>query len=186
MKKIYAYIDESGQDTKGKLFLVSVIIIEKDREELRKKLENIETISNKGYRKWTHANKKRRETYINEIIKSGLFKNSIFYSSYENTKSYVDLTILTTAKAIIKKSKEPYKATILVDGLTKGERQYFATGLRKLDVKIRKVRGVDDENDAIIRLADAIAGFVRNYTEGSAEMTKLYKLATNKNIVIKI
>jgi len=41
MQKLYCYIDETGQDTKGKLFLVSIVIQEQEREELREKIERI-------------------------------------------------------------------------------------------------------------------------------------------------
>jgi hypothetical protein len=37
MQKLYCYTDETGQDTKGKLFLVSVVITEK---ELKDKIEH--------------------------------------------------------------------------------------------------------------------------------------------------
>jgi len=39
VKKLYCYIDETGQDTLGKIFIVSVIITESERDALRKKLE---------------------------------------------------------------------------------------------------------------------------------------------------
>ena len=40
-KKLYAYVDESGQDTKGLVFVVSVLILEKEREEISEELEKI-------------------------------------------------------------------------------------------------------------------------------------------------
>lgn len=183
MQKLYCYIDETGQDTKGKLFLVSVVMQEKEREKLRERLELIERESQKGIRKWFHTNRERREKYIRAIIESGLFKHYIFYSKYEDSKAYVDLTILTTAKAILKKAKEPYSATILVDGLRKNERYNFAAGLRRLKVKVHKVRGIRDQSDAFIRLADAVTGFVRDYLEGDEAMKKLYEEAIKRSMV---
>lgn len=183
MQKLYCYVDESGQDTEGKLFLVSVVIQEKEREELRKDLERIERESKKGIRKWFRTNKERRMSYIERVIKGGLFKHSIFYSKYEQTQAYTDLTILTTAKAILQKVKMNYSATILVDGLGRKERQRFAAGLRRLRIKVRKVRGIRDQSDAFIRLADAIAGFVRDYLEGDKATKKLYEDAIERGIV---
>ena len=186
MQKLYCYVDESGQDTKGKIFLVSVIIIDKEREEIRKKLEEIEEKSGKRNRKWYKTNNERRLNYIQKIIKSDFLKGRIFYSKYENTKSYVDLTILTAAKAILKNAKDSYETTILVDGLRKSERHYFVLGLRKLKIKIRKVRGVKDENDSFIRLADAVAGFIRDSLEENLKMKNLSKEALDKKIIIVI
>ena len=183
MQKLYCYVDETGQDTKGRLFLVSVVIPEKEREFLKAKLETIEKKSKKGVRKWFHTNKERKEVYMKQIIESNLFKDSIFYSKYEESRAYVDLTILTTAKAVLRKAKKPYEATILVDGLGRSERYRFAAGLRRLKIKVRKVRGIRDQSDAFIRLADAIAGFVRDYLEGDKIMKELYKKAAVKSII---
>lgn len=36
-EKIYSYVDESGQDTAGEIFLVSVVLVEDQRDELRYK-----------------------------------------------------------------------------------------------------------------------------------------------------
>lgn len=35
MRKCYCYVDETGQDTKGSLFLVSVVIVQSDRNEIQ-------------------------------------------------------------------------------------------------------------------------------------------------------
>lgn len=186
MQKIYCYVDESGQDTKGKLFLVSVVITDKDKEILTRGLEKIERESGKGNRKWFNTNKKRRRLYIEQIIESGLFKNKIFYSKYNNTKAYVDLTILTTAKAILSETENLYRATILVDGLVKTERFRFTAGLRKLKIKVYKVRGANNKNDSLIRLADAMVGFVRDYIEEDTDIDKLYKKAIARKVVREI
>ena len=48
MQKLYCYVDETGQNTKGRLFIVSVIVTEGEREELARQLEEIEKASKKG------------------------------------------------------------------------------------------------------------------------------------------
>lgn len=186
MQKLYCYVDESGQDTQGRLFLVSVVILDKEKEELKKILENTERSSKKGIRKWSHSNKQRRREYIIKVFESNLFKNKIFYSDYRNSKAYVDLTILTAAKSILRKAKDNYQATILVDGLKRPERYRFAAGLRRLRVKVKKVRGIKDQADVFIRLSDAIAGFIRNGLEGDKETQKLYKEFLKKKFIEKV
>mgnify|MGYP000732879227 CR=1 FL=1 len=47
-KKLYCYVDESGQDTKGALFFVSIILTRAENNNLREKLEKIEQQSDKG------------------------------------------------------------------------------------------------------------------------------------------
>ncbi len=39
-------------------------------------------------------------------------------------------------------------------------------GVRRLHVAVEKVHGMKDESNSLIRLADAVAGFVRDYFEG--------------------
>ncbi|MFQ5617229.1 MAG: hypothetical protein ACE5GO_12325 [Anaerolineales bacterium] len=47
--KIYCYIDESGQDTKGAFFVVSVVIADQELDLWRETCENIERLSDGGW-----------------------------------------------------------------------------------------------------------------------------------------
>ena len=47
-KKLYCYVDETGQDTKGRFFLVAIVITGEEREELIKELEKIEATAKKA------------------------------------------------------------------------------------------------------------------------------------------
>lgn len=178
-KKLYAYVDETGQDTKGLFFLVAVIIAGQERDALRQRLAKIEQASGKYARKWTKTRPEHRVRYIREIISVPALFHCLFYSLYRDTKTYVDLSILSTAKALIAAAGGPYEATILVDGLGRTERHRYAAGLRKLNITVRKVRGVKDESDEFIRLADAIAGFVRGALEGSETMRQILNGASD-------
>lgn len=62
--KIYAYVDETGQETVGGFFLVAAVIIIAGRDQLRKDLTNIERQSGRGSRKWTHSPDRQRQKYI--------------------------------------------------------------------------------------------------------------------------
>ena len=47
-QKLYCFVDETGQDTKGEFFLVAVVIKEaEDLETLQEKLSEIEKLSKK-------------------------------------------------------------------------------------------------------------------------------------------
>ena len=162
--KLYCYVDESGQDTDGRLFVVAVVIAEQQRDKLRQVLRGIERTSNKKVRSWTNTPRNVRRTYIADIISNSVFKDLVCYSLYEDTKLYVDLTILSVANAVhakVGELKDPYEANVFVDGLKRSEQHRFAAGLRKLNVKVRKTRGLRDQSDEFIRLADSVAGFVR-------------------------
>lgn len=185
-QKIYCYADETGQDTKGQLFLVSVIVGDKERDELRKVVEQIEEYTGKRYIKWQKTNHNIRVAYLEQLMQADILKGKVFFSVYKQTQAYVDLTILTVAKSILQRAKNDYKASVFVDGLNKTEIRKFTAGLRKLHIHTRKVRGLRDESDALIRLADAFCGFLRDYMEGKEYTKDLYDQASSKGILVSV
>jgi hypothetical protein len=185
-QKLYAYVDESGQDSKGQIFIVSVVVVGQRRDELRKKLRAIERTSNKKLRKWKKSRPHHREAYIRQVIESGMFTDAIYFAHYKDTRTYVDLTVLSIAKAINHVASPPYETSIFIDGLKKTERMFFGSSLRKLNIKVRKVRGLRDESDEFIRLADAIAGFVRDCLEKDPKMKDLYEQALKSKVIQEI
>lgn len=102
MTKLYCYVDETGQDTKGAFFLVAVVLKEQEQVTLlQKKLERIEKESNKNLLKWTKSPFRVRENYLNKLTTIKVLKGAIFYSVYRNSKEYIPLVSLTVAKAIL-------------------------------------------------------------------------------------
>jgi hypothetical protein len=84
------------------------------------------------------------------------------------------LTTQAIAQALSATGETDYKATILIDGLARTQERLVGNQLRQLGVHTKKVRGVKkDENDALIRLADAVCGLVRAATEGQIAMRAL-------------
>jgi len=187
-KKFYVYVDESGQETKGLIFIVSVLILEEQREIIGKELEKIEIDSKKRNSKWTKSRNEYRKKYIEKITQLTLLKNRIFFDMFSDSKKYLELTSYATAKAILKKSDSDYKATIFIDGMRKKELEVFRKGLRDLRIRVRKIRGVKkDENNAFIRLVDSICGLIRdaenkNNLWAKETLSKLKK----KNIVTEL
>jgi hypothetical protein len=185
-QKLYAYVDESGQETQGSMFLVSVVLAGATRDALRNKLKAIERTSRKQDKKWTKARLAERVAYMQAIIHASDFIDHIYYARYHATRSYVDLMILSTAQALHTHRAERHRATIIVDGLERSERPRFAAGVRKLGIAVRKVRGARDESDELIRLADAVAGFVRDGLEGSRVMQALFDQALRRRVIKEV
>jgi hypothetical protein len=79
-----------------------------------------------------------------------------------------------------------YRATILVDALEGKGSQILGARMRQLGANIRKVRGIRrEENDPLLRLADAVCGLVRHAYEGNEEMQRIMQTAiANRMIVI--
>jgi hypothetical protein len=182
-QKLYAYVDESGQDTYGEMFLVSVVVTEETRDAARKALQGIEQASGKLVRKWTRSRVRERVAYIEQCFDRAALLGPVYYSHYRNTRAYVDLLILSTAKALHARVMERPTATVFVDGLVYAERRRFAAGLRKLNVVVHKVQGRRDESDEFIRLADAMAGFVRDALEGDQQMGVMFEHARRHGLI---
>ena len=107
----------------------------------------------------------------------------VFFSRYAESRAYFDLTVETVAKALHHKGQASQSVTVVVDGLRGRDINRFKTSLRHRQVNVRKVRGVRDESEPIIRLADAIAGFVRDYLEGQSYALKLYEKAIKEGLL---
>jgi len=150
--------------------VVGILVFEKEGKIIEDFLENIERDSYKKNTKWNKSRHEFRKAYIENLFKADIFQEKIFFEIFGDTKKYIELTSFATAKAILKKTKKfEYKATVFVDGFRKKEIEIFSRGLRDLRIKTRKIRGVKkDENNAFIRLVDAICGLVRDAEADSA------------------
>ncbi|MCL4831384.1 MAG: hypothetical protein KJZ86_03050 [Caldilineaceae bacterium] len=73
IQKRYCYVDESGQDTQGQLFIVAVVIVGEERKLLQQTCLEIEALSRKGTRKWARSNSIRRQAYINDPLNRSEF-----------------------------------------------------------------------------------------------------------------
>lgn len=186
-QKLYCYVDETGQDTKGELFIVSVVITKKDREEVIQTLEKFEKETGKGKTKWIRTKNEFKVAFLERILNSKIFKNKIYYSLSKDTKSYKEMTLIAIASAITAiKDQENYKALIYIDGLYKSEIPRVGSALRKIGIHTEKVRGIKDENNAVIRLADAISGLIREQYQGISYTKKLCKLAEENKTLIQV
>jgi len=186
MQKLYCYVDETGQDTKGKLFLATVVLKGKEQLDiLRIKLEEAEKSSGKKAAKWFKMSFQVKEAYLLELLKIKELRSTVYYSSYYGIKEYYPLISLTIAKSIIFQKLDDYEATIVIDGLKNTETEGVRRELKKLGVHYRKIRGMKDEQEILLRLADSMAGFLRDAIEGQKYAQK-YLVLFKKMIVIEI
>lgn len=186
-RKLYCYVDESGQDTRGDLFVVTVVIVAADREAIRDLLAQIETATGKGRKKWAKATRKQRQAYLDQVIGKSEFRDKVLYARFQDTRDYLACVLRALCQAIAHVADdEAYRATVLIDGLGKEERHRVAAALRQRQVSVDKVRGLRDESDEFIRLADAMAGFVRDWLEGQSYLERLYREAVERGVLREI
>lgn len=178
-QKLYVYVEESGQDTLGRLFVVGVAVFGQSRDQIRQQLSTIEQKSGKGPFKWTWTKPERRERYISSLTSLRTLRGRLFFQVFKETTSYRDFLPLATANAIHVYAKSRPSCTILVDGLRKSEFRWYTKALRRLGVRVRKVRGIRrEESDEFIRLVDALCGLLRDSMEEAAALKQVTELAT--------
>lgn len=169
MRKLFCYVDETGQDTKGRLFIVSTVIIGAERENLRTKLKQIESDSGKK-KKWSRSTYAKKVDYMQRVVRFTGFHECLFYARYHGTTEYFLCTLDTISKALIEAAAgHPYRATVLIDGLNKEQAARAQLELRRKSLPVRKLRGLREQSDEFIRLADSAAGLVRAYYEGNTD-----------------
>lgn len=77
-QKLYCYVDETGQDTDGNLFIVSVVITGNEQDYCRDLCEQIETESGKGKAKWIKAGYNQKLDYVMRIVHEPYFAGKFF------------------------------------------------------------------------------------------------------------
>jgi hypothetical protein len=181
-RKLYCYVDETGQDTAGRFFAVSVLITQAEREKLLKEIEAIEQESKKGNVKWKKARPEARKKYIEGIADLSDLHDRVFFATYQDSKEYLVHTADAIAKSL--RQKRGDRAIIYVDALSDAEQPKLKRQLRpsvKIPTQVRSVR--KEENNAFIRLVDAICGLVRDADEGKEWAKKMVQKLKRKDIL---
>lgn len=186
--RINLYVDESGQDTRGKLFVVAIVAVE-NSDSLSHQCEAFEKTSGKGKVKWRSAERKRRYAYLKTVISDasnlGL---TLFYNVFRQTTDYDSATIDGIAKTIRRLRVPGSHLYVYVDGLAKSKCHVYKTRLRQQSCPVKKVSSVrKDENDPIIRLADALAGATAELIKyGDNELNALFSKAKQGGIIVEL
>jgi len=124
--KLYCYVDESGQHTRGELFVVAAVILAADRAALGAAIEAAEGASGKGKVKWAKADREKRWRFIDLIAREDGLHHALYGKVFRGVgRQYQALTALTIAEALNLHARHrdlaEYKATVVIDGLTRAQ-----------------------------------------------------------------
>ena len=187
MTKLYAYTDESGR---GALpFIVAVVVVGDGRDELADMCERIERDTGKGRTKWQKADYGKRLAYLRAIVNDGQFAGALYCATFAQVEDYDAATVAAIARAIERTDPTgAQRVAVLVDALPKKKESEYATQLRRRVTSSVNVRGVKrDESSPLIRLADALAGFVNDVQEEqSEEVVTLFARAQRAGMIAQI
>lgn len=162
--KVSTFTDESGQDTRGKIFVVCTAICNSAKaDSIEAELIKIEAKSGK-VGKWHDTGDKRKHRYIRQVLGINALKDlKIYFSIYENKLEYSKLVGAHIAKSIINYVKDrDYKAKIFIDKSSKAVLFQIRRERKLYRIRYQKVRGLSEKASALIRLADASCGLIRD------------------------
>jgi hypothetical protein len=171
MHKLYCYVDESGPDTfaqpnRRHIFVVGVVVTDQSRDALSQACEDYEQASGKGKFKWNNAERSRRLRYMHLILHDPRFHHVLCFSIFNHiTKKDFDVSTVRGIAwaALLRPLDSPFVIQVYVDGLAKKKRSEYRQGLKRLGVPVGEVKGIPrEESSPLTRLADAMAGMVRD------------------------
>ncbi len=189
MRKLYCFVDENGLETRGRIFIVALIAFTENAATISDECAGYEHISGKGKTKWGKAEHSRRLAYLKHTFKSPTLNGYLHYAVFYNTQDYESSTLDAIARTVrYHSTQETCKAVIYVDALSKTKRHTFGNRLRKAGISTHKVQGITkDENNPLVRLADAIAGFVRDALDNEhSEITDLFQEAIRSGVLVEV
>lgn len=164
-KGIDLYIDESRQRVGGEWFIVAGVAVE-DSDKFRQLCEELERTSRKKHVKWGKANKNNRLVYLRTVILDARFRDIVLFSYvFRKPKDYIRATVRSIDLAVSNLHVSNLPVSVYIDGLIRTQYKEYQVRLRKLGCQVEKVRGRKDENEPLIRLADAVAGATRDLLE---------------------
>lgn len=191
MRKLYCYVDESGQHTAAQpgresVFVVAVAAFEDNRDMLIEACTQYERESGKRRRKWRTADREAKMTYTRMIFTDKRFVDTLSYYVVRGPEKidFDESTIEGIVRTIeLRGAEDEYTAELHIDGLTASKRTEYSVELRRRGLRIRRVHLASDDHDPLIRLADALAGLAREAEEGEKESRTLIDYAIGRAVL---
>lgn len=180
-KKLYCYVDETGQDAGSEFFIVVSVVSAENQQELSRCLLEIEQKTRVGQRKWHKTRSPEREEFLKLSLKAEIASGQIYYGRYQKPLPFFLPLLETITKAIQAEAKDPYQAIVYIDGIDKKKAKELTNALRLKGISTSYVRSARDESEPMIRLADRWAGCIRASYAGKTQDKDLVTRAISKN-----
>lgn len=84
------------------------------------------------------------------------------------------------------RSEEDYQVNIIIDALSRSDAQKIRNQLKLLKIHYRVIKGLKDEQSVLLRLADSMAGFLRDCHEKKAYTEPHLKRLGRAALVIEV
>jgi hypothetical protein len=180
-QKIYAYVDESGQDTLSEFFIVVAVVTTQDQMQLRKQLDDIEQLAGTNKKKWHKVRSNHRMQYLSLLLDRKIAAGDVYIAHHKKPLPYFYQVLFVLEKAIKATAIGEYIANIYVDGIDWQKAQELTNALRMSGISLRMVKSRRDESEPLIRLADMWAGCIRSALLGHQDAQDMLKRAKGEN-----
>jgi len=105
----------------------------------------------------------------------------IYVKIFKKEKNYFFNTINSIIQSIkCLKNYRQNKFVVIIDGMPKAKIQQAVKLIRQEKIQIDKLKGLKDEQDALLRLADNIAGLVREINKPHNYLLNNFNILSNK------
>lgn len=186
MQKLYAYVDESGQDPRSDFFVVAAVVNDKSQDALRKQLIKAEEYAKTHGLKWHKTAHARRMRYLGYILERNIAKGNVYVAYYHKPLPYFFPMIEVLEQSIKLASHGKYRANIYVDGIDKYKAKKLTNALRASGISLRAVKSRRDESEPIIRLADMWAGCIRSALLKNKDTQELFDRGLEKGYLYNL
>jgi ribonuclease HII len=186
MQKLYAYVDEAGQDALSAFFVVATVVTAKERELMRKKLEEVERLAGTKRKKWHKLRLLNRTSYLQLVIDRKIASGTTYIASYEKPIPYFFPMIDILEKALKENAIGDYQATVYIDGVDRKKAHEITNALRARGISLKTVKSRRDESEPLIRLADMWAGCFRAALLKHEDAQALLKHAKRRKILKEV
>jgi hypothetical protein len=178
-QKLYAYVDEAGQDDTSQFFVVSTVVTEKEQDGIREQLLAIEAEAKTHGLKWHGSRHDRRVKYLTLVLNRKVAAGCVYIGRYPKPIPYTPPLIYVIEQAVKDReaAKGYYRAIVRVDGINRKVAITLTNALRAQGVSLKLVKGKRDEGEPLIRLADMWAGCIRSALLGEKDSEALFNRA---------
>lgn len=186
IKKIYCYVDETGQDAGSKLYIVVAVIVSSNIDVLRARLQELEVATKIGSIKWHKSDYEYRIKFMEEFLRGDDEDLHIYFIQVPKPVFYYLPTVEVIQKAISAHRTSNTQAIVCIDGLDKLSGKKITNGLRTKVFKVKLAKGARDESEVLIRLADRWAGCIRMALRGNEQCRTLMVRAERKGLLKEV
>jgi hypothetical protein len=154
------YIDDTGQQSHGRFFVVAGLAIADNHAAISRELERVEVLRGKRLRDWHHTTPERRVAYLTKALTIGLLHGGVFYKIFRDAPSTQHPRLRSdSVQAAIGAFARTNRRAIHYEGLTRTTRESLRCELRRRGLRC-DVRNGELRRFPELRLADSLSAMI--------------------------